>query len=85
MFSLSLLCKKNVSHIQNYPCKYSLIWKPYRHKEMELLPFPVPEMRASPKNFFWASKKLVTGTNGIMMAQSFCEILKKKKTSDINI
>jgi hypothetical protein len=52
---------------------------------MELLPFPVPEMRASPKIFFWASKKLVTGPNGIMMAQSFCDILKKKKTSDINI
>ena len=34
MFSLSLLCKKNASQIQNYPCKYSLNWKPFRHKEM---------------------------------------------------
>ena len=41
MFSLSLLCKKNASHIQNYPCKYSLNWKSFRHKEMEFLPFLV--------------------------------------------
>ena len=41
MFSLSLLCKKNASQIQNYPCKYSLNWKPFRHKEMEFLPFLV--------------------------------------------
>ena len=34
----------------------------------------------------WASKKLVTGPNGIMVAQTFCDILfMKKKTSDINI
>jgi hypothetical protein len=39
MFSLSLLCKKNASHIQNYPFKYSQNWKPFRHKEMEFLPF----------------------------------------------
>jgi hypothetical protein len=41
MFSLSLLCKKNASHVQNYPCKYSLNWKPFRHKEIEFLPFLV--------------------------------------------
>jgi hypothetical protein len=41
MFSLSFLCKKNASHIQNSPCKYSLNWKPFRHKEMECLPFLV--------------------------------------------
>jgi hypothetical protein len=41
MFSLLLLCKNNASHIQNDPCKYSLNWKPYRHKEMECLPFLV--------------------------------------------
>jgi hypothetical protein len=34
----------------------------------------VPEMRASPNFFFWASKKLVTGPNGIMVAQTFCDI-----------
>jgi hypothetical protein len=39
IFSLSLLCKKNASHIQNYPCKYSLDWKPFRHKEMEFYLF----------------------------------------------
>jgi hypothetical protein len=33
----------------------------------------VPEMRASQKFIFWASKKLVTGPNGIMVAQTFCE------------
>jgi hypothetical protein len=39
----------------------------------------VPEMRASPKFFFWASKKLVTGPNGIMVAQTFCEFFLWKK------
>jgi hypothetical protein len=37
----------------------------------------VPEMRASlgwHEQIFWASKKLVTGPNGIMMAQIFCDI-----------
>jgi MFS superfamily sulfate permease-like transporter len=35
---------------------------------------------------FGASKKLVTGPNGIMVAQTFCDILfYEKKTSDINI
>jgi hypothetical protein len=38
----------------------------------------VPEMRAS--------KKLVTGPNGIMVAQTFCDIFfMKKNPSDINI
>jgi hypothetical protein len=45
----------------------------------------VAEMRASlwvaRIFFFGASKKLVTGPNGIMVAQTFYE----KKTSDINI
>ena len=41
MFPLSLLCKKNASQIQNYPYKYSLNWKSFRHKEMEFLPFLV--------------------------------------------
>jgi hypothetical protein len=39
--SVSCITKKNASHIQNYPCKYSLNWKPFRHKEMEFLPFLV--------------------------------------------
>jgi hypothetical protein len=39
-----------------------------------------------PEFFFWASKKLVTGPNGIMVAQTFCDIFfYGKKTSDINI
>ena len=50
MFSLSLLCKKNASRIQNYPCKYSLNWKPFRHKEMEFLPFLVVKPFDTP---FW--------------------------------
>jgi hypothetical protein len=29
--------------------------------------------------FFWASKKLVTGPNGIMVAQTFCDIFFMKK------
>ena len=48
----------------------------------------VPEMRTSlrlaqkSKKIFWASKKLVTGPNGIMVAQTFCDIFfMKKKTS----
>ena len=44
MFSLSFVCKKNASHIQNYPCKYSLNWKPFRHREMEFLPFLLATM-----------------------------------------
>jgi hypothetical protein len=32
-------------------------------------------MRAGPNIFFWASKKLVTGPNGIIVAQTFCDIL----------
>jgi hypothetical protein len=44
----------------------------------------VPEMRASSKKIFWASKKLVTGPNGIMVAQTFCDIFfyEKKTPSD---
>jgi hypothetical protein len=39
-----------------------------------------------PKKKFWASKILVTGPNGIMVAQTFCNIFfYEKKTSDINI
>ena len=42
----------------------------------------VPEMRKK----IWASKILVTGPNGIMVAQKFCDIFfYEKKTSDINI
>ena len=40
--------------------------------------YTVAEMRASlrlARNFFFgASKKLVTGPNGIMVAQTFCDI-----------
>jgi hypothetical protein len=35
--------------------------------------------------FFWASKKLVTGPNGIMVAQTFCDILFMKKRHQISI
>ena len=49
----------------------------------------VPEMHedkplAGPKIFFWASKKLVTGPNGIMVAQTFCDIFFMKKRHHIN-
>ena len=43
---------------------------------------------AGPKKIFGASKKLVTGPNGIMVVQTFCDIFfYEKKTSDtcINI
>ena len=55
----------------------------------------VSEMRASllfffwlagPKKIFWASKKLrVTGPNGIMVAQTFCDIFFMKKRHQISI
>jgi hypothetical protein len=38
-----------------------------------------------PKNFAWASKKLVTGPNGIMVAQTFCDIFFMKKRHQISI
>jgi hypothetical protein len=40
---------------------------------------------AGPKIFFWASKKLVTGPNGIMVAQTICDILFMKKRHQISI
>jgi hypothetical protein len=40
----------------------------------------VPEMWA-----FWASKKLVTCLNGIMVAQTFCDIFFMKKRHQISI
>ena len=40
---------------------------------------------AGPNNFFWASKKLVTGPNGIMVAQKFCDIFFMKKRHQISI
>jgi hypothetical protein len=39
---------------------------------------------AGPKNFFWASKKLVTGPNGIIVAQTFCDIFFMKKRHQIS-
>jgi hypothetical protein len=36
-------------------------------------------------NFFWASKKLVTGPNGIMVAQTFGDIFFMKKRHQISI
>ena len=49
----------------------------------------MPEMRASLRLarifFFGASKKLVTGPNGIMVAQTFCDILFMKKRHQISI
>jgi hypothetical protein len=35
--------------------------------------------------FFWASKKLVTGPNGIMVAQTFCDIFFMKKRHQISM
>ena len=35
--------------------------------------------------FFWASKKLVTGSNGIMVAQTFYDIFFMKKRHQISI
>ena len=44
------------------------------------------EMRASqPEKKFWASKKLVTGPNGIMVAQTFCDIYFMKIRHQISI
>jgi hypothetical protein len=40
---------------------------------------------AGPKKKFWASKKLVTGPNGITVAQTFCDILFMKKRHQISI
>jgi hypothetical protein len=40
---------------------------------------------AGPKKIFWASKKLVTGPNGIMVAQTFCDIFFMKKRHQISI
>jgi hypothetical protein len=54
---------------------------------MEILAhITVPEMRAGPKNIFWASKKL---ESLVQMAEwwpnHFATFFFKKKTSDINI
>jgi hypothetical protein len=38
-----------------------------------------------PKKKIWASKKLVTGPNGIMVAQTFCDIFFRKKRHQISI
>jgi hypothetical protein len=50
---------------------------PYKHHKPA-----VPEMA---KKKIWASKKLVTGPNGIMVAQTFCDILFMKKNHQISI
>ena len=43
-------------------------------------------LRLARNIFFGPVKKLVTGPNGIMVAQTFCDIFfYEKKTSDINI
>jgi hypothetical protein len=39
----------------------------------------------APKNIFWASKKLVIGPNGIMVAQTFCDIFFMTKRHQISI
>ena len=38
-----------------------------------------------PEIFFWVSKKSVTGPNGIMVAQTFCDILFMKKRHQISL
>jgi hypothetical protein len=50
---------------------------PYKHHKPA-----VPEMA---KKKIWASKKLVTGPNGIMVAQTFCDIFFMKKRHQISI
>ena len=44
-----------------------------------------PQPLAGPKKNCWASKKLVTGPNGIMVAQIFCDIFLWKKRHQISI